>query len=90
MAARFGCQRPNELSPEQRAACADRLGATTQVTVKAEPYFRMREHAAIMAKVRRAENGGYRASCEAMRNLDATCPNLLPDNLAEDFELPRD
>ncbi len=54
------------------------------------PYIRMGEHVAVMAKVRRAENTGYRASCEAMRNLDPTCPNVLPDNLPRDFELPRD
>ena len=54
------------------------------------PHFRVAEHVAVMAKVRRAENTVPRMSCEGYRNLEPTCPNLLPDNKPEDFEPPRD
>lgn len=90
LAARLGCRNPDRLDPESRRHCEDQLAATPEVAVKSEPYFRMQEHVAVMAKVRRTENTGYRASCEAVRNLDPSCPNALPDNLPRDFELPKD
>jgi hypothetical protein len=89
LAARLGCRDPQ--TAEERARCAERIAAAPEVRLaETRPYFRMREHVAVMAEVRRRENTGYRLSCESMRNLTAYCPNFLPENLPEDFELPKD
>lgn len=79
----------------RRAGCRRRPAQAADATGPlmdrgARLYDRMYAHVGIMADVRRAENGGERASCRARSNIDSSCPNLLPDNLPKDFKLPRD
>lgn len=90
LAARMVCQDLDALSAADRERCTQLVMAAPERAVRGTRYARMQEHAAVMAKVRRAENTGYRQSCEALRNFDTTCPSALPDNLPDDFVLPRD
>lgn len=90
LAARLNCRDLDRLSAAERERCTQRVMAAPEREIRGTIYARVQEHAAIMADVRRRENTGYRASCEYSRNLDSTCPNALPNNLARDFERPRE
>jgi hypothetical protein len=91
LAARAGCREPERLTDAERERCTGLVMAAPERRIReTNPHFRVAEHVAVMAKVRRAENTAPRMSCEGYRNLEPTCPNLLPDNKPEDFESPRD
>lgn len=91
LVARAGCRELQRFSEAERARCTEFVMAAPERRLReTNPYIRVGEHASVMAQVRRAENTAERMSCQRTRNFDPTCPNMLPENLARDFEVPRD
>lgn len=87
LAQRLDCREP--IPPAMRERCAQRLVDAPEMRLaEMNPYALTADHMAVMAGVRHGENA-TRASCDAMRNLDNTCINLLPDNLLKDSERKR-